>query len=156
MRITEKALSHIEGLKDKIPLWIKDALFENAELIINILQEKQLSEGKDSSGNIVGRYSWATDVYYANNPQNKPRQPKTAGQPYNFEWSGELFDSMNIKVNTVENGFDVFSVTGKDKFLEKQFNSELTKLTKENNDWVNENIITPYITKKLAENMFAF
>lgn len=113
--ITQDALAHIESLKSKIPIWIKDAIFENAELIINLLQENQLAKGKDSSGSVVGVYSWTTEVYYAKDPQNKPRKPKVKGEPYNFEWSGELFDSMNIKVNTPSSEFDIYSSTGKDK-----------------------------------------
>lgn len=155
MRITEKALANLEQIKNEIPIWIRDAIFENAELIINILQDNQLSKGKDSSGTIVGKYSWTTDYFY-NKGQNKARQPKTKGEAYNFEWHGEFFDSMNIKVNSVEQGFDIFSSTGKDKFLEKTFRTELTKLTKENNDWVNKNIIEPYISKKIMENILKF
>src|SRR5690606_25837335 len=108
MRITEKAIANLEQIKNEIPIWIKDALFENAEFIINILQENQLSKGLDSSGSVVGVYSWATEVFYAKDQYNKPRQPKEKGQAYNFEWSGEFFDSMNIKVNSVEQVFDIF------------------------------------------------
>lgn len=154
--ITTRALANLERMKEKIPLWIKDALLENADFIINILQENQLAKGKDSSGTIVGRYSWATDVFYAKDPQNKPRRSKTAGDPYNFEWSGELFDSMNIKISTQESSFDIYSTTGKDVYLEDKFKRNLTKLTKENNDWVNENILEPYVAKKMVENMFLF
>jgi len=155
MRITEKALANLEQIKNEIPIWIKDAIFENADFIINILQDSQLSKGLDSSGSVVGVYSWATDAFY-NKGQNKAKQPKEAGTPYNFEWTSDFFDSMNIKVNSVEQGFDIFSTTGKDKFLEKQFNSELTKLTKENNDYINKKILEPYISKKIMESILKF
>lgn len=154
--ITKKALANLENIKSEIPIWIKDAIFENAELIINVLQENQLSKGLDSSGTVVGRYSWATSVFYAKDPQNRPRQPKDPDQPYNFEWSGEFFDSMNIRVDVNKADYDIYSSTGKDKKMEGWFGTDLTILTKENNDWVNENIIEPYLAKKIQEQLFNF
>jgi hypothetical protein len=154
--ITQKALTNLENIKSKVPIWIKDAIFENAEFIINILQDNQLNKGLDSTGTVVGRYSWATSVFYANNPQNKPRQPKNAGDPYNFEWSGEFFDSMNVKVDVTKQDYDIYSSTGRDKEMESWFGTDLTILTKENNAWVNENIIEPYIAKKIEQNLFNF
>lgn len=154
--ITKKALANLESMKSEIPIWIKDAIFENADLIINILQENQLAKGLDSSGTVVGRYSWATDVFFANDPQNKPRRPKTAGDPYNFEWSGEFFDSMNIKVDVTKTDYDIYSSTGRDKELQSWFGTDLTILTKENNDIVNNMIIEPYLAKKIEENLFNF
>ena len=67
-----------------------------------------------------------------------------------------FFDSMNMKVNVQEKGFDIFSSTGKDVYLEDKFKRNLTKLTKENNEWVNENILEPFVSKKMIENMFLF
>lgn len=151
--ITQKALAHIKSLENQIPIWIKDAIFENAEFIISILQDNQLSKGLDSSGTVVGTYSWTTD-YFWNTGQNKARQPKTAGQPYNFEWSGEFFDSMNVKVDVQKADYDIYS--NKDADMEKWFGRDLTILTAENNKWVNENIIEPYLVKKIESSIFNF
>lgn len=154
--ITKRALTHIDSLKTQIPIWAKDAILENAEFIISILQDNQLSKGLDSTGSVVGTYFWETEYIYAKDPDNRPRKQKNTGEPYNFEWSGEFFDSMNIKVDTTTKEFDIFSSTGKDKFLEKQFGTDLTQFTKENNSWVNKNIIEPFIAKKIKENLFKF
>lgn len=156
MRITEKAIANLEDIKQNIPEWARDAILENDQYIISILQDKQLSEGKDSYGKYVGFYKTVTEQVYSQDPANRPRKPKISGEPYNFEWSGEFFDSMNIKINAQQQGYDIFSSTGKDRFLETIFKTELTKFTDENNDFVNKTIIEPYIAKKISESLFAF
>lgn len=156
MRITEKAISHLDQVKDKIPEWARDAILENEQYIISILQDNQLSLGKDSFNKYVGFYKTVTEEVYAQDPTNRPRKPKNSGEPYNFEWSGEFFDSMGIKINSQDEGYDIFSATGKDKFLERIFKTQLTKFTEENNNLVNKTIIEPYIALKIAENLFAF
>jgi len=154
--ITELALAHIKTLESQIPIWAKDCIIENADFIISILQDNQLSKGLDSSGAIVGTYFWTTEYVFAKDPNNRPRTQKGKGQPYNFEWSGEFFDSMNIKIDTGSSDFDIFSSTGKDVFLEEQFRRNLTDFTKSNNDFVNTQIIEPYISNKIEENLFNF
>ena len=111
MSLITNYLAHLERLKKEVPTFIRDAIFENSDLIINILQENQLAKGQDSSGTVVGVYSWATDVFYANDPHNKPRASKTKGEPYNFLWSGEFYDSMNVKVNLQAQNYDIYSST---------------------------------------------
>ena len=156
MAIIEDALSNLNDIKTQIPFWIKDVILENAEKIKDILRNNQLNKGLDSSGSIVGTYWWTTEYIYAKNPDNRPRQPKEKGQPYNFEWSGELFDTMKVVVSPQDNDFDIYSSTGKDKFVEKKMNANLMDLTKENNDFINEKIIEPYIAKKIEERLFDF
>lgn len=155
--ITTELLTHIESLKQQIPEVSKDAIFENADYIISLLQTQQLSKGQDSYGNYVGFYKTVTQDYYAQDPYNKPRKPKNSGQAYNFEWTGEFFDSMNIKVDSSNTDYEIFSSTGKDKFLESIYKTELTKLSKDTNDWVNKNILEPYISSWMSAellNMF--
>lgn len=155
MRITEKAISHLDQVKDKIPEWARDSILENEQYIISILQDNQLSLGKDSFNQWIGFYKRETETE-AKDPAKRPRKPKIAGEPYNMEWYGEFFDSMGIKINSQQEGYDIFSATGKDKFLEGIFKTQLTKFTEENNNLVNKTIIEPYIAEKIAENLFAF
>lgn len=156
MSIIQKALANLDTIKDQVPIWAMESIMENADFIISILQDNQLSKGLDSSGTVVGTYFWTTEYQYARDPQNRPRKPKVTGSPYNFEWSGEFFDSMNLKVDTKESKFNIFSVTGKDRILEQYFRRDLTTFTKENNDYVNTTIIEPYLAQKIEENMFNF
>lgn len=158
MELIKNYLAHLERLKEQIPDFIRDAILENSEYIISVLQDNQLALGKDSTGAIVGTYSWATNVFF-NIGENRARssgQPKEAGEPYNFEWTGEFFDSMTVRVNSAEKGFDIYSTTGKDRFLEKEFNSELTRLTPENNELINRTVIEPYVAKQISSYLFVF
>lgn len=67
---------------------------------LNILQ---IQEHKDSFDNTLensnqfytGFYSQATAAIAQ---RENPRKPKTAGQPYNFEWSGDFIDSFLIDI----------------------------------------------------------
>lgn len=161
--ITKEALSHIESLKDKIPEIAKDAIFENAEFIISLLQDNQLSLGKDSFDKYInnggvynGFYKRSTEDFYSKDPYNRPRKPKIAGQPYNFEWSGEFFDSMNIRVDANDSRYEIFSSTGKDRFLEQIYGTKLTDLNQQQNDWVNKNIIEPYLASWITAKIFDF
>lgn len=42
----------------------------------------------------MGQYSEKTEQIAS---QQYTRQPKVAGRDYNFEWSGELFDGMQVR-----------------------------------------------------------
>ena len=61
------------------------------------LNQIQLSQGRNISGEIIGTYAAATEAIAAS--QNT-RRPKSAGTPYNFEWTGDLFDGMRIRVTS--------------------------------------------------------
>lgn len=63
------------------------------------LQQLQLSEGQNPQGQTIGTYSPATEEFAK---QENPLQPKRAGDPYNFEWTGKFFRGMNIKVGKNE------------------------------------------------------
>lgn len=56
-------------------------------------QKLQLSSGRNNKGEIIGTYSQATEDIAAN---ENPRQPKIAGEPFNFEYTGGLFDDMGL------------------------------------------------------------
>lgn len=152
----QQALSHTEQIKSKIPKWAAEAILENAEIILSVLKEKQLGDGKDSNNQWIGFYKTITQDFYAKDPYNKPRTPKISGQPYTMEWSGEFFDSLNLRVDSTKSEYDIFSSVGKDKFLENIYGRELTDLTDEHNTWVNVNIIEPYVSTKIEESFFDF
>lgn len=90
-------------------LFVEIKRYENVFVNLN---KKQLSEGEDNQGKIFGEYSQATeDIAKTENP----RKPKIAGQPFNFEYTGGLFDGMELRVDGTQAQF--WSTDGKTEKL---------------------------------------
>lgn len=70
-------------------------IMKSLEAYLVDLQQIQLSKGQNNQGLSLGTYSKATEEIAK---QNSPREPKKAGDPYNFEWTGRFFDQMKLKV----------------------------------------------------------
>ena len=153
MTVVTPYLQKLEFIKRSLPRWATRAVLENADWIISILQDKQLSLGLNSNQQIVGRYAPTTATFYGDDPQKKPRTDKTAGDPYNFEWFGELFDSMNVKADTNRSEFDIFSSVGKIEELETIYGTKLGELTTQNNYIVNMEVVLPYLQQKILDNL---
>lgn len=58
----------------------------------------RLEEGENVFGNEIGRYSRATELEYLFGEGPKPILPKIEGEPYNFQWTGGVFDGMKIEI----------------------------------------------------------
>lgn len=141
----------VKSIKRDLPKILRQILIDDRDKVIRILKDEQLSKGLDSSGKIVGRYSKATEEF-ANDPFNKPRQDKIAGQPYNFEWSGGLFDDMYMFFED-KDSFSLFSQDEKALFLKGQYGDIFT-LTKTNNHRVNMDILRPQMFEKIIQRLF--
>lgn len=141
-----KNIDHIRKSLDRVA---RRAIVENMEEILYVQTEMQWAHGLDHSGSIIGRYFWTTEYHYAKDPHNKPRAPKQKGEPYNLEWTGELFDTLAIKVN--EGSYEIYSTTGKKKFVEEQLKTDLD-LTPELNEYINLEIILPRMMQYILEN----
>jgi len=76
----------------EIILFIEIKRYENIFIRLN---KEQLSKGEDNQGKKLGTYKKATEEIAKT--QN-PRQPKIAGQPFNFEYTGGLFDGFELRV----------------------------------------------------------
>lgn len=85
----------------------------NTEKIALSLQKQQLNEGRDNEDRLIGVYSKSTEDRYG--PGNQPRKPKIAGQPYNFEDTGGLFDNMLLLYD--DNKVSFWSKDGKTELL---------------------------------------
>lgn len=70
--------------------------FEAYLVDLNLIQ---LEKGQDIFGREVGTYSRATELESLFGDGPKPRQPKVEGQPYNFEWTGGLFDGFTLEIS---------------------------------------------------------
>jgi hypothetical protein len=161
LKIYQKKLN---GLKKEVPGWAKEAIIDNKGIIVNIVKNNQLSRGLNSLGSPLafreangnmgsGFYAEATQSYA--NADNIPI-PKTKGTPYNFQWTGETFDNMKLgSVNKSKKTYDLVTVRGKQKLLESIY-GEIFDLTEEHNDWVNKNLIEPFVAKKIQEAIASF
>ena len=78
--------------------------------------KEQLSKGENNEGEIIGTYTEATEEMAAD---DNPRQPKIAGQPYNFEYTGGLFDGFELRV--FEDNAYFFSTDSKTPELVSQY-----------------------------------
>ncbi len=113
------------------------AVRQNEGFILDLLKDKQLGEGEDSFGKIVGTYKESTINTWV--PKDPPRTRKSIGQPYNFDWHGTFKDTMRVVAN--DDGYTIESATK--RALEAIYNTKLTKLTKEHSDIIDKKIIIP-------------
>lgn len=72
---------------------------------LNLLQ---LEKGEDIFGNVTGTYSRATELESLFGEGPRPIEPKREGEPYNYQWTGGLFDGMRM---TISNKVATFSST---------------------------------------------
>lgn len=93
----------------EIILFIEIKRYENIFIRLN---KEQLSDGEDNQGKILGTYKKSTEKIAKT---ENPRQPKIAGQPFNFEYTGGLFDGFELRVFEKEAYF--YSTDGKTDLL---------------------------------------
>jgi hypothetical protein len=136
--VVEPFIKRLSEIKADLNNIAKQIIIDNSEFIINLLKYGQLEEGLNSSGEVVGRYSFHTQGYA--NSQNIST-PKKFGDPYNFNWTGETIDNLKIgKIN--KNTYEITTIQFKKDLLENLY-GEIFDFTEENNDYVNMNILLP-------------
>ena len=155
MAIIEDALSNLKSIKKMIPQYGKEAILENKFTIIERLKNWQWAKGIGSDGSVVGTYADSTEGYAeADNVHNS--HLKSGGSPYNFYWSGDAAENLYLKsVNKTKGTFDISTIAAKKRLFDEEF-GEMFDLTDEQNDWINENIVEPYMAKKIEEKLFDF
>lgn len=84
------------------PLKNRDELYRIAlqiaarfEAYLIELNQARLSKGQDIFGRPLGTYSKKTEEIAA---RESTVRPKIAGQPYNFQWTGDLFAGMKVRL----------------------------------------------------------
>jgi hypothetical protein len=152
MTIVQQHIDHLEAMKNSVEDVLREVLVERKGEIVNLVKYGQLSKGLNSSGKPL---QWAYGSgFYAESTQSfanrdKVRIPKLKGAPYNFSWSGETLDNMDLKL--ISKSYDIFTRAGKQRLLEELY-GEIFELTKEHNDYVNKKILEPQLVKWLEEN----
>ena len=101
MRVLELR-NRVRSLNNKAVVYgILLQAFLSLEAFLVDLNQIQLEEGKNVFDQVIGVYSPATE-FISNNPgpgELVPILPKVAGENYNFQWSGGLFDGMKVLSN---------------------------------------------------------
>lgn len=91
-------------------------------------QKIRLNKGLDTSGKVIGTYSFATEQIAK---LENPVEPKIFGEPYNFEYTGDFFKGMQLVFKGNEAVFR--SKDSKEKLLTSKY-EDLLGYT--NEDWI--------------------
>jgi len=158
-------INRLDSIKERLPDIAKGIILKHKEEILSIVQDTQLGKGLDSYGKYlihpvkrsgnkrgkrIGTYEFSTERTYREEGANKP---KVYGEHYNFNWTGNTFDGMDIKDYT-KDSYTIFTKDFKASILKSEYKTELFDLTDENNTWVNENILLPNLYEHILEDMF--
>ncbi len=81
--------------RDALELILFEEIKRYENVFIN-LQKKQLNQGESNDGELFGTYKLSTQNWARN---YTPKKPKIAGQPYNFEDTGDLFKGMELRTD---------------------------------------------------------
>ena len=108
--------------------WFEFFTTENKTFIIDLIRQKQLKEkGEDKTGEIVGFYSYATELITNGRKQE--------GDPYTLEDTGEFYQSMFI--SAFADLFEINDGQGADKMKDQEWRSDdIVGLNEENLDEV--------------------
>lgn len=150
-KIIQPYIQNLKNIKRQLPQIAQQAVKDNAEVIIEVVQNKQLRLGIGSDGSIIAdNYAPSTEeVWRFVDPPIDPSYKVTSNK-YDFYWSGDFFKGMHITVS--EETYDILSSDGKSALLESLY-GEMLDLTEENNKSINDTIISPAIEKFILDNL---
>lgn len=144
MGTVKELLNKLKGVD--IPSLTKSVIKENEKEIISVNQQ-ELSQGRNFLGQTVGTYSKTTELL---SKQTNPRQPKKAGQPYNFEDTGSLFDRMFLILRGIKLTINSRGKGDRDKTLFVEQN-DLLGFNDVSGDIINNQIIKPDLQKAFKQ-----
>lgn len=96
-----KVYDNVDKISGNNFLDVIGTIIIEADDFIIFLQQEQLKRGVGEDDVQIGFYTPFTQDISENYQEygvEKPIQPKIAGEPYNFEWTGKYFKGMFIKV----------------------------------------------------------
>lgn len=107
-RITYTLPSEVQRIAEKLE-----------EKIIDLNRMQQLFEGKNTEGQIIGVYSLSTQ-----NDFGGAEKGKIAGEPYNFEDTGNLFKA--FEMDFYEGRLEIYSTDSKVPMLKEKYEANRT------------------------------
>lgn len=91
--------TRLEPLRDRDTVYgLFFDVVKSFEAYLIDLNQIRLEEGHDVFGDLTGRYKRSTELESLFGDGPRPIRPKTEGEPYNFQWTGGLFDGMFIEI----------------------------------------------------------
>lgn len=155
MKFLESIINDLTTLENELDTIASNSIKENSSEIVTLVK-RQLSHGKNSydqplsftDGNQSGTGFYAGSTQkFAN--RDGVSIPKTKGSPYNFHWTGQTLD--NMQMGEVGNGkYQVVTVKSKMSFLEGIY-GEIFNLNEKNNQWVNNEVVSPKLNKAILK-----
>lgn len=157
MSIVTPYLENLDRIKADLPKIANRIVLEEKDEIIELIQDYQLGQGLNSDGKPLrwsggnGYYKSITQqIAYDSNTWNR-EEMKPSGLAYNFNWSGQTFDFMDVK--TLRNGdFSIFTINSKQRLLESIY-GRIFDLTDELNEYINIEILLPKLNQYILDNM---
>lgn len=117
--------------------------------IIELNTDGQLFQGLNTKGQIIGRYSKATETQFGG-----AEKGKYAGDPYNFEDTGDLFKAFSL--NYGGGRLDIFSTDSKVPELKKKYEKgggKLFGLTIDNQHKLNYEMMKPKLIQFIKQTL---
>lgn len=152
MSLLDPYISKLKSIEQNIEEIAKDAIRANIKEILQ-LNKHQMRSGLDSRGvDVADNYAPSTEEYwrFADPPKNPSY--KVTSNKYDFYWSGMTQDLMYLEFKKKDE-FSIFSEAPKAKFIETIY-GDLFGLSPKNNDYVNSEIILPFIQKHILDNFW--
>jgi hypothetical protein len=153
MEFIKSIINDLSALENQLDTISKNAIKENSSEIVTLVK-RQLSHGRNSDNQPLsftdGKQSGTG--FYAESTQSFANidgvsVPKTKGSPYNFHWTGETKD--NMQMGEVGNGkYQVVTVKSRMSFLEGIY-GEIFDANEKNNEWVNNEVVYPKLNKAI-------
>ena len=151
----QKYLSGVRGIENNLSNMIREILRDKWTEVFKILTDEQLGLGLDAKGKVIGRYSKATDAIASSSISialgEAPRKDKIAGEPFNFEWTGGLFDELYLTFDS-KDSYTLFSYDAKATFLKDTY-GDIFDFTEAHNQRINFEIIAPELDNKLTQKL---
>jgi len=113
-------MNYLEILQRNVSVIKKRSYLQ--QVVLDAVLMTKLSEGRDSTDSIIGTYSRATEIASLFG-EDKPIRPKVEGQPYNYEWTGGLFEGMTLEFTN--NSVSWWSTDEKTPFLVEKYDNLL-------------------------------
>ena len=135
--------------KSRIPSEMELIITRLSDKIVELNKEGQLFKGENTKGRIVGRYSRTTQEITEG--MTGKGYPKTAGDPFNFYDTGDLFKAFTIDFQ--DGKLEIFSTDSKATDLEARYgkSGSLFGLNIEHQHVLNYDLIKPELLKSLKK-----